>query len=136
MCQDLDGSIVCCETEQAMNRRECSEIVFNNGYSVIIMASSSIMMDNILQPPINTVKHLIYYYFSTTFEVSKLDIIANLKLHALSNKLLRYTCNPYCMQLHYCMVIICLSINFVNKNSMYSYRCMHKPCDYMYKASN
>ena len=91
MCQDLDESIVCCETEQAMNSRECSEIVFNNGYTVIIMdSSSSSMMDNILQPSINTVKHLIYYYFSTTFEVSKLDIIANLKLNVMSNKLLKY----------------------------------------------
>ena len=74
MCQDLDGSIVCCETEQAMNSRECSEIVFNNGYTVIIIDSSSnsSMMDNILQPSINTVKQLIYYYFSTTFEVRKL----------------------------------------------------------------
>ena len=75
MCQDLDGSIVCCETEQAMNSRECSEMVFNNGYTAIIIDSSSTgsMMDNILQPSINTVKHLIYYYFSTTFEVRKLD---------------------------------------------------------------
>ena len=72
MCKDLGGSIVCCETEQAMNSRECSEIVFNNGYTEI-MASSSSMMGNILQPSINTVKHLIYYHFSTTFEVSKLD---------------------------------------------------------------
>ena len=74
MCKDLDGSIVCCETEQAMNSRECSEIVFNNGYTVIIMASSSSssMMDDILQPSINTVKHLIYYHFSITFEVRKL----------------------------------------------------------------
>ena len=68
MCQDLDGSIVCCETEQAMNSRECSEIVFNNGYTVIISDSSSSsssssnsMMGNILQHSINTVKHLIYY---------------------------------------------------------------------------
>ena len=72
MCQDLDGSIVCCETEQAMNSRECSEIVFNNGYTVIISDSSSSMMDNTLQPSINTVKHLINYYFSITFDVSKL----------------------------------------------------------------
>ena len=78
MCQDLDGSIVCYETEQAMNSRESSEIVFNNGYTVIMMdssssSSSSSMIDTILQPSINIVKHLIYYYFSTTFEVSKLD---------------------------------------------------------------
>ena len=72
MCQDLDGSIVCCETEQAMNSRECSEIVFNNGYTVTISDSSSSMMDNTLQPSINTVKHSIYYYFSITFEVRKL----------------------------------------------------------------
>ena len=74
MCQDVDGSIVCCETEQAMNSRECSEIVFNNGYTVIIIdSSSSSVMHNIIQPSINIVKHLIYYHFSTTFEVSKLD---------------------------------------------------------------
>ena len=73
MCKDLDGSIVCCETEQAINSRECSEIVFNSGYTVIIIDSSSSVMDNILQPSINTVKHLIYYHCSTTFEVSKLD---------------------------------------------------------------
>ena len=78
MCKDLGGGIVCYETGQAMNSRECSEIVFNNGYTVIIIdssssSSSSSMMDNILQPSINTVKHSIYYYFSTTFEVRKLD---------------------------------------------------------------
>ena len=73
MCKDLDGSIVCCETEQAINSRECSEIVFSSGYTVIIIDSSSSVMDNILQPSINTVKYLIYYHCSTTFEVSKLD---------------------------------------------------------------
>ena len=69
----LDGSIVCCEREQAINSGEYSEIVFNNGYAVIIMDTSS-MMDNILQVTIqpSTAKHSIYYYFSSTFEVSVL----------------------------------------------------------------
>ena len=47
--RDLDGSTVCCEREQALNNGECSEIVFNNGYVVTIMATSTIMMDNTLQ---------------------------------------------------------------------------------------
>ena len=83
MYKDLDGSIVCCETEEGMNSRECSEIMFNNGYTITIMGSSD-MMDNtlqmIIQPSINLVKHsiAIYYYFSATFEVSKLVHIAKL----------------------------------------------------------
>ena len=89
MCKALDESIICYETEQAMNSTECSEIVFNNGYTVIISdsSSSSSMMDNILQmtiqPSINLVKHSIYYYFSPTFEVSVLDHCIKLKFHYL-----------------------------------------------------
>ena len=61
-----------------MNSEQCSELgttstammLFNNGY-VIIMDTSS-MMDNTLQVTIQplTAKHSIYYYFSSTFEVS------------------------------------------------------------------
>ena len=88
MCQDLDGSIVCCETEQAMNSRECSEIVFNNGYAITIMDTSN-MMDNTsqmpIQPSINTFKHSMCYYFSTTFGMS---ILTHCKVKAtLSNNL-------------------------------------------------
>ena len=69
--RDLDGSTVCCEREQTMNSVECSEVVFNNGYAVTIIDTSS-MMDNTLQVTIqpSTAKHSIYYYFSSTFEVS------------------------------------------------------------------
>ena len=91
MCKDLDESIVCCETEQAMNSRECSEIVFNNGYAITMIDTSN-MMDNTLQipiqPSINTLKHSMCYYFSTTFEVT-ICILSHCKVKAtLSNKLL------------------------------------------------
>ena len=45
-------------------------MLFNNGYDV--MMDNSRMMDNTLQVIIqpSTVKHLIYYYFSSTFETS------------------------------------------------------------------
>ena len=65
-----------CEKE-AMNSVECSKfdptsaaMIFNNGY-VVIMDTDS-MMDNTLQVTIQplTAKHSIYYYFSSTFEVS------------------------------------------------------------------
>ena len=62
-----------------MNSEQCSEfdttstaiMLFNNGYVVIIMDTSS-MMDNTLQVTIqpSTAKYLIYYYFSSTIEVS------------------------------------------------------------------
>ena len=44
MYKDLDGSIVCCETEEGMNSRECSEIM---DILLQIMDSSN-MMDNTL----------------------------------------------------------------------------------------
>ena len=66
-----------------MNSEECSElqldatsaamILFNNGYVVTTMHTSSMMhMDNALQVTIqpSTTNHSIYYYFSSTFEVS------------------------------------------------------------------
>ena len=84
MCKALDESIICCGTEQAMNSGECSEIVFNNATT---MMDSSSMMANTLQmttqPSINMVNHSIYYYFSTTFEVSVLDHCIKLKLYCL-----------------------------------------------------
>ena len=45
-------------------------MLFNNGYDVMMDTSS--MMDNTLQVTIqsSTAKHLIYYYFSSTFETS------------------------------------------------------------------
>ena len=45
-------------------------MLFNNGYVVMMYTSS--MMDNTLQVTIqpSTAKHLIYYYFSSTFEAS------------------------------------------------------------------
>ena len=73
MYKNLDGSTICCKTEQAMSNREYSEVVFNNGYAITTIDSSN-MMDNILQmtiqPSITMVKQSIFYYFSTTFEVS------------------------------------------------------------------
>ena len=63
-----------------MNSEQCSELdttsaammLFNNGYVVTIMDTSS-MMDNPLQvtiQPQSTAKHSIYYYFSSAFEAS------------------------------------------------------------------
>ena len=40
VCKDLDGSIVCCETEEGMKSGECSEMVFNNGYATTMMDNS------------------------------------------------------------------------------------------------
>ena len=61
-----------------MNSEECSELnttsavvmLFNNGY--IVMMDTSSMMVNTLQVTIqpSTAKHSIYYYFSSTSEVS------------------------------------------------------------------
>ena len=75
--RDLNGIIVGCEEQQIINSEECSDLditsaamVFNNGY-VVIMDNS--MMDNTLQVTIiqqSTGKYSIYYYFSSTFEVS------------------------------------------------------------------
>ena len=76
---------------EAMNSERCSELdttstammLFNNGYVVTIMDTSS-MMDNTLQVTIksSTAKHSIYYYFSSTFEVSSYIAIWPLqKLH-------------------------------------------------------
>ena len=61
-----------------MNSEECSEldttsvamILFNNGY--VVMMDTSSMMNNTLQVTIqpSTAKPSIYYYFSSTSEVS------------------------------------------------------------------
>ena len=86
MCKALDGSIVCYEPEQAMNSGECSEIVFNNGYAITVIDSSSMIANTLqitIQPSINLMKHSIYYYFSSTFEVSVLDHCIKLKFHCL-----------------------------------------------------
>ena len=89
MCKALDESIVCYGTEQAMNSGECSEIVFNSGYSTTMMDGSSMMANTLqmaIQPSMNMVKHSIFYYFSPTFEVS---ILGHCKVKVtLSNKLL------------------------------------------------
>ena len=78
-CNNLYASNVHCENGQTMNSEECSEfdttsgtmVLFNNGYVVILMDTSS-MMDNTSQVTIqpSTVKHSIYCYFLSTFEVS------------------------------------------------------------------
>ena len=66
------------DEEQIVNSEECCELdtqsaamLFNNGYVVTIMDTSS-MIGNTLQVTIqpSTVKYSIYYYFSSTFEVS------------------------------------------------------------------
>ena len=61
-----------------MNSEECSELdttygammLFNNGY--VVMMDTSSMMDSTLQVTIqpSTAKPSIYYYFSSTSEVS------------------------------------------------------------------
>ena len=79
-CEDLNESIniACYDEEQIVSSEECSELdttstamLFNNGYVVKIMDTSG-MIGNTLQVTIqpSTVKHSIYYYFSSTFEVS------------------------------------------------------------------
>ena len=80
----MDESIVYHRSEQIMNSEQCSELdttstammLFNNGYDVIIMDTSS-MMDNTLQVTIqpSTAKHSIYYYFSSTFEVGHIALV-------------------------------------------------------------
>ena len=77
-CKNLCGNNVPYENGQTISSEECSELdttstavmVFNNGYVLTIMDTSS-MMDNTLQVTIqpSTAKHSIYYYFSSTFEV-------------------------------------------------------------------
>ena len=74
--RDLNEIIVGCEEQQIIYSEECSDLditsaamVFNNGY-VVMMDNS--MMDNTIQVTIqpSTGKYSIYYYFSSTFEVS------------------------------------------------------------------
>ena len=79
ICEDLNESvnIACYDEEQIVNSEECSDLdttsaaMLLDGYIVKIMDTSS-MIGNTLQVTIqpSTVKHSIYYYFSSTFEVS------------------------------------------------------------------
>ena len=81
----VEISVVC--KKEAMNSEQCSELhttstammVFNNGYAFIIMDTSS-MMDNTLQVTIqpSTAEHSIYYYFSSTFEASVVQLLQKL----------------------------------------------------------
>ena len=76
--RDLNEIIVGCEEQHIVNSEECSDLditytammLFNNGY--VVMMDTSSMMDNTIQVTIqpSTAKHLIYYYFSSTFEMS------------------------------------------------------------------
>ena len=75
--RDLNGIIVGYEEQQIINSEECSDLditsaammVFNNGY-VVMMDNN--MMDNTIQVTLqlSTANYSIYYYFSSTFEVS------------------------------------------------------------------
>ena len=57
------------ETERS-ETTSAAMMLFNNGY--VVMMDTSSMMDNTLEVTIqpSTAKHLIYYYFSSTFEAS------------------------------------------------------------------
>ena len=67
----LDDDVSVIEAERS-DTTSTAMMLFNNGYVVIIMDTSS-MMDNTLQVTIqpSMAKHAIYYYFSSTFEVAK-----------------------------------------------------------------
>ena len=65
----LDDDVSVIEAERS-ETTSTAMMLFNNGYDVMMDTSS--MMDNTLQVTIqpSTAKHLIYYYFSSTFEES------------------------------------------------------------------
>ena len=64
---DDDVSVIKAERSEVTST---AMVLFNNGY--VVMMDTRSMMDNTLQVTIqsSTAKHLIYYYFSSTFKAN------------------------------------------------------------------
>lgn len=62
----MDRRIVCCETEQAMNSEQSSEIVFNNGYAATVMNTRGMMAQIPTQQPTVSNHHPLEHFVTDT----------------------------------------------------------------------